>query len=49
MSHPLQAFMLSSEPFYQAKGAEVEQYRAAYQQKLPVLLKGPTGCGKPAL
>ncbi len=25
---------------------EVELFRAAYQQRLPVLLKGPTGCGK---
>ncbi len=46
MSHPLQDFMLSTEPFYQPKGDEIQQYSAAYRQKLPVLLKGPTGCGK---
>ena len=25
---------------------EIELFEAAYAQKIPVLLKGPTGCGK---
>jgi nitric oxide reductase NorQ protein len=33
-------------PFYVAVGDEVELFAAAYVQRLPVLLKGPTGCGK---
>jgi nitric oxide reductase NorQ protein len=34
------------EPYYQAIGDEEQLFRAAYEQKIPVLLKGPTGCGK---
>lgn len=35
-----------SEPYYEATGDEIAIFEAAYQNKLPVLLKGPTGCGK---
>ncbi len=34
------------EPYYEATGDEIAIFEAAYQNKLPVLLKGPTGCGK---
>ncbi|MGV0737658.1 CbbQ/NirQ/NorQ/GpvN family protein [Mycobacterium syngnathidarum] len=33
-------------PFYRAVGNEERVFTAAFQQQLPVLLKGPTGCGK---
>ncbi len=33
-------------PYYLPLADEVELFRAAYEQRLPVLLKGPTGCGK---
>ncbi|HYT37965.1 MAG TPA: CbbQ/NirQ/NorQ/GpvN family protein [Acidimicrobiia bacterium] len=33
-------------PFYRPVGDEVEVFRAAARRGLPVLLKGPTGCGK---
>ena len=33
-------------PYYRAVGNEVEVFRAAARRGLPVLLKGPTGCGK---
>jgi len=33
-------------PFYRAVSNEVEVFRAAARRGLPVLLKGPTGCGK---
>jgi nitric oxide reductase NorQ protein len=33
-------------PFYLPTGDEIELFRAAYEQRIPVLLKGPTGCGK---
>jgi len=36
----------ASEPFYQATGGEVALFEAAAGKRLPVLLKGPTGCGK---
>ncbi len=31
---------------YMASGREKDIFRAAWQSGLPVLLKGPTGCGK---
>ena len=37
---------LDEEPYYLALGDEVELFQAAYEERLPVLLKGPTGCGK---
>jgi len=39
-------YKVKLKPFYQAQGNEVELYQAAYQSRLPVMLKGPTGCGK---
>jgi len=39
-------FIIQDEPYYQAVGDEIAVFEAAYKQKLPVLLKGPTGCGK---
>lgn len=33
-------------PFYLPQGNEVEVFKAAYAKRLPVMLKGPTGCGK---
>ena len=37
---------LMAEPWYLPVGDEVELFLAAYEEQLPVLLKGPTGCGK---
>jgi nitric oxide reductase NorQ protein len=34
------------EPYYVPTGDEVELFQAAFDSKIPVLLKGPTGCGK---
>jgi nitric oxide reductase NorQ protein len=34
------------EPWYLPIGDEADVFRAAYAARLPVLLKGPTGCGK---
>ncbi len=41
-----QQYIIQQEPFYQAQGDEVELYEAAYAARLPVMVKGPTGCGK---
>jgi nitric oxide reductase NorQ protein len=38
--------MNSEQPYYLPLADEVEVFRAAYAARLPVLLKGPTGCGK---
>jgi nitric oxide reductase NorQ protein len=37
---------VAKEPFYQHSGDEVQLFEAAWKRRLPVLLKGPTGCGK---
>lgn len=37
---------ITKEPYYAAVGDEIAVFMAAYRQKLPILLKGPTGCGK---
>jgi nitric oxide reductase NorQ protein len=34
------------EPYYVATGDEIELFEAAFSSRIPVLLKGPTGCGK---
>ena len=34
---------------YQVSGNEVELFKLAYEQRLPVMLTGPTGCGKTRL
>ncbi len=39
-------YTIHSEPFYQPQGDEVTTYEAAYAARLPVMIKGPTGCGK---
>jgi len=33
-------------PFYLPQGDECDVFRAAYRGQMPLLLKGPTGCGK---
>jgi nitric oxide reductase NorQ protein len=33
-------------PFYLPQGDECEVFKAAYGNQMPLLLKGPTGCGK---
>ncbi len=43
---PLKQYLIEDEPFYAAQGNEIELFCAAYQNRIPVLLKGPTGCGK---
>jgi nitric oxide reductase NorQ protein len=42
----LDAWRLRAEPFYLPVGAEIQAFEAAASVRLPVLLTGPTGCGK---
>ena len=42
----IEDFHVTEEPFYIPQANEIELFEAAYIQKIPVLLKGPTGCGK---
>jgi len=46
MSEAANLSNLQDEPYYLPVGDEVEIFQAAYDSRLPVLLKGPTGCGK---
>jgi len=39
-------YMIEQEPYYLPAGNEVEVFEAACHNLIPVLLKGPTGCGK---
>ncbi|MEO1751766.1 CbbQ/NirQ/NorQ/GpvN family protein [Thiofaba sp. EF100] len=39
-------YLVKKEPFYQPQRNEVELFEAAYRNRLPVMVKGPTGCGK---
>lgn len=42
----LRSYMIADEPFYMSSGDEIGLFEAAWRAKLPVMLKGPTGCGK---
>ncbi len=39
-------YQIKTEPYYLPVANEVELYLAAYQARMPMMLKGPTGCGK---
>lgn len=39
-------YYIEEEPYYESVGNEIKIFEAAYKNQLPVLLKGPTGCGK---
>ncbi len=41
-----ESYRIAAEPFYAAQGNEIALYEAAYAARLPVMVKGPTGCGK---
>ena len=42
----IEEYTVAVEPFYLAVGQETELFEAASAARLPVMLKGPTGCGK---
>ena len=39
-------YTVEHEPFYLPVGDEMRLFEAAFAERMPVLLKGPTGCGK---
>ena len=39
-------YFIREEPYYHETGSEIGLFQAAFQNRLPLLLKGPTGCGK---
>jgi len=42
----LAPYRVPNEPYYRPVADEVELYEAAYSVRMPMMLKGPTGCGK---
>jgi nitric oxide reductase NorQ protein len=42
----IEEFIIKDEPFYVPSADEIPIFEAAYRQRVPVLLKGPTGTGK---
>jgi nitric oxide reductase NorQ protein len=42
----IEKYRVTREPYYLSVKDEVTIYETAYKAKLPVMLKGPTGCGK---
>ena len=42
----LEHYRIPSEPFYTPVGNEIAFFEAAYAERVPLMLKGPTGCGK---
>ncbi len=44
--HDIEQYKVTETPYYRPVADEVDLYEAAYQARMPVMLKGPTGCGK---
>jgi len=42
----VEEYTVQEEPFYAPTSDEIDIFTAAYEQRLPILLKGPTGVGK---
>jgi nitric oxide reductase NorQ protein len=42
----LKDYLITEAPYYQATGNEIAHYTAAHADRMPLVLKGPTGCGK---
>tara|TARA_B100002003_G_scaffold31138_2_gene26293 strand:+ start:918 stop:1835 length:918 start_codon:yes stop_codon:yes gene_type:complete len=45
-SYIIEEYHITEEPYYLPVGDEIELFEAAYAQKIPIIFKGPTGCGK---
>ncbi len=46
MQEGLEQYRVGKEPYYRAVSDEIALYEAAYSVRMPMMLKGPTGCGK---
>jgi nitric oxide reductase NorQ protein len=42
----MQDYRIEEEPYYLPLKDEVELFKIAYENQLPLMMKGPTGCGK---
>ena len=43
---PLAPYRIGREPYYRSVGDELALFDAAFSLRMPLMLKGPTGCGK---
>jgi len=39
-------YIIKDEPYYEPVGDEIALYESAYDVRMPMMIKGPTGCGK---
>jgi nitric oxide reductase NorQ protein len=46
MRDVISQYRIEKEPYYSEVSDEVAVYEAAYSTRMPMMLKGPTGCGK---
>jgi len=46
VNEAVQQYLIVEEPYYRAVADEVLLFEAAYSVRMPMMLKGPTGCGK---
>ena len=46
MNDVINQYRIEKEPYYLPVADEVELYEATYSVRMPMMLKGPTGCGK---
>ncbi|QKT04219.1 CbbQ/NirQ/NorQ/GpvN family protein [Ectothiorhodospiraceae bacterium 2226] len=46
MHDAIRDYEITEEPYYRPVADEVALYEAAYSVRMPMMLKGPTGCGK---
>jgi len=46
LEQAIEEYRVATEPYYLPIGGEVDLFEAAHSARLPVILKGPTGCGK---
>ena len=46
MEQVVDKYRIETEPYYRTVADEVAIYEAAYSERMPMMLKGPTGCGK---
>lgn len=42
----IEQYKITKQPYYKPVSNEEQLYEAAYDARMPVMLKGPTGCGK---
>jgi nitric oxide reductase NorQ protein len=42
----IEQYKIKSEPYYEPIGDEIALYNSAYDVRMPMMIKGPTGCGK---